>query len=86
MPDQPNKGLQDSHASIITNPKEVGHANTSYAETACVHLHVDQVPPIHLKSTSRAWDNDSRTSNVVLFGLPEGKSIIESKGVVNEVF
>ena len=80
------KGLQDSHASIIATPKDVGRANTSYAETASVHLPVNQVPPIHLKSTGRARDNDSRASNVILFGLPEGKSIIESKSVVDEVF
>ena len=80
------KGLQDSHASITTTPKEVGRANTSYAETASVHLPVNQVPPIHLKSTSRALGNDSRASNVILFGLPEGRSIIESKKAVDEVF
>ena len=78
--------MQDSRASTITTPKEVGCANTSYAETASVHLPVNQVPPIHLKSTSRALDTDSRASKVVLFGLPEGKSIIESKGIVDEVF
>ena len=41
------------------------------------------LPPKQLPQQPRDLN---RESNVILFGVPEGKSIIESKAVVDEIF
>ena len=56
---------------------------TSYTNVVSSHIPVNISSSVQPKVPSR---DDSRASNVILFGLPEGKSIFESITVVDEVF
>ena len=77
------KGLLDSGRTTRTTTGEVGQAHTSYANAVAAHLPINNTAQAQLKSTRRPSNDDSRATNVVLFGLPEGKSIFESS-VVDE--
>ena len=81
------KCLLDSERTTVISPGEVGREINSYAKAASVQLPVNNTPPAPLtKSMRRSSNDDSRASNVVIFGLPEGKSIFESKSLVDEIF
>ena len=73
------KVLLDSTKTATT--RESVQTTTSFAKVVSSHP-----PSVQPKSTWPPPSDDSRASNVVLFGLPEGKSIFESKAVVDEVF
>ena len=73
------KVLLDSTKTATT--RESVQTTTSFAKVVSSHS-----PLVQPKSTRPPPSDDSRASNVVLFCLPEGKSIFESKAVVDEVF
>ena len=73
------KVLLDSTKTATT--RESVQTTTSFAKVVSSHP-----PSVQPKSTRPPPSDDSRASNVVLFGLPQGKSIFESKAVVDEVF
>lgn len=54
--------------------------------TMSLLLYVNIAPSVQPKFVPLPPHDDSRSSNVILFGLPGGKSIFESKHVVDEVF
>ena len=42
-------------------------------------------PPSQIQSRSASVQHDTRDSNIILFGLPESRSIVETKSTVDEV-
>ena len=57
---------------------------TSYAQAASAPS--NNVQPQPFKQLSQQPYDRSHESNVILFGVPEGRSIIDSKAVVDEIF
>lgn len=77
------KVLFDSNKTTETTTVGSAQTATSYANVVSSHTPVNIASSVQPKLP--AWD-DSRAPNVILFGLPEGKSIFKSKAVVDEVF
>ena len=83
------KKLSDFLVSGAHSPDATGSQQVSYARAA------SSTPPEVQKSTFAAprkssvslspSSADDRSCNVILFGLPEGRSLVESKKVVDEV-
>ena len=74
--------IQQSYAKATS---AVSHAMTPVLSPVASHSQSSLSGPLH-KSTSKSSFQDSRESNVVLFGVPENQSIVEVKSVVDEVF
>ena len=86
--------LESKLSSFLASPTQqsyakatsaVSHAMTPVLSPVASHSQSSLSGPLH-KSTSNSSFQDSRESNVVLFGVPENQSIVEVKRVVDEVF
>ena len=86
--------LESKLSSFLASPNQqsyakatsaVSHAMTPVLSPVASHSQSSLSGPLH-KSTSKSSFQDSRESNVVLFGVPENQSIVEVKSVVDEVF
>ena len=90
MPSIPTQSVLNSNSDDVSaSPSKLSTDNTTYAGRAASFLPSSSasVDVSHLKSVPSRQSShlDSRETNIILFGLPESKSIIESKKVVDEV-
>ena len=90
MPSIPTQSVLNSNSdNVSAGPSKLSTDNTTYAGRAASFLPSSSasVDVSHLKSVPSRQSShlDSRETNIILFGLPESKSIIESKKVVDEV-
>ena len=71
--------------SMSSNPVwgNVSHP-TSYAQAAPTPS--NNVQPQPFKQLSQQPYDRSHESNAIIFGVPEGRSIIDSKALVDEIF
>ena len=73
--------MQQSYAEITS---AVPHPQTT-VPLATSHSQSSLSMPLH-KKVQKPSSQDSRESNIVLFGEPEKQSLVETKGIVDEIF
>ena len=73
--------MQQSYAEITS---AVPHPQTT-VPLATSHSQSSLSMPLH-KKVQKPSSQDSRESNIVLFGVPEKQSLVETKGIVDEIF
>ena len=73
--------MQQSYAEITS---AVPHPQTT-VPLATSHSQSSLSMPLH-KKVQKPSSQDSRESDIVLFGVPEKQSLVETKGIVDEIF
>ena len=64
--------------SVVPNPQTSSSLHASHPKSS-MSIPLD-------KSTPKSNLQDGRESNVVLFGVPENRSIVEVKSIIDEIF
>ena len=77
------KSLLDS--SNISHHRQSLQPSSFYATVVSAPPSANSAPLVRSQRPKQLSRDDVRESNVILFGLPEGKSIVESKAAADEV-
>ena len=79
--------LKNKLSSFIDSPKQQSYATMASSVPSAPAQHSQSQASLPMqKTSSRSPLADGRECNVILFGLPENQTIVEAKGVVDEMF